>query len=128
MPGEFLQALPVPPKDGLIGFGGIILHPEQDRRTEVEAYTGIIVHQLGDSSFRIPDSRYGVGRVAFGGNPLVPVVVWERRILDLNGLQPGAFSGRLIKMPMDTNKSVHKLVLRLQTYNEKGMFRQGYRD
>jgi hypothetical protein len=51
---------------------------------------------LADSSFRIPDSRHGIGHVAFSGNPLVPVVVRERRILDLNGLQPGAFSGRLI--------------------------------
>src|SRR4030043_1962498 len=106
MPGEFLQALPVTLKNGLIGFGGIILHPEQDRRTEVEAYTGIIVHQLGDSSFRIPDSRHGVCRVAFSGNPLVPVVVWERRILDLDCFQPGVFPRRLIKMPMDKNESV----------------------
>src|SRR4030042_4231905 len=123
--GEFLQALPVTLKNGLIGFGGIILHPEQDRRTEVETYTGIIVHQLGDSSCRIPDSRHSVGRVAFGGNPLVPVVVRERRILDLNGLQPGAFPGRLIKMPMDTNESVHHLGLiwvesRAKAFEPKG--------
>src|SRR4030042_1526522 len=90
MTGEFLQALPVSRYNCLIGVGCVLLHPEQDWRTEVKAYTGIIVHQLGDSSFRIPDSRHGVGRIAFGGNPLVPVVVRKRRILELNGLQPGA--------------------------------------
>src|SRR6476659_167985 len=87
----------------------MVLHPEQDCWTEVEAYAGIIVHQLGDSSFCVPDSRHGVGSVAFGCNSLVPVVVWERRILDLDCLQPGAFPWRLIKMPMNTNESVYHL-------------------
>ncbi|SPF47440.1 hypothetical protein SBDP1_650007 [Syntrophobacter sp. SbD1] len=122
MTREFLQAPPVGLQNCLIRFSGIPLHPEQDRWTEVEAYTGIIIHQLGYPPFRIPDSRHGVCRVAFGRNPLVPVVVGERGILDLDGLQPGAFPWRLIKMSMDTNESVHQLDLLLQTYNEKGMF------
>ena len=45
--------------------------------------------------------RGGVGRVAFGGDALVPIVIGIGGILQFDGFQPGIFARRLIKMPVN---------------------------
>ena len=48
-------------------------------------------------------TRAGVGRIAFAGNSLVPVVERSSRIFDLDGAQPGILAGRLVKVSMNAN-------------------------
>ena len=48
-----------------------------------------------------------VRRVAFCGNPLIPVVVGVGRVLQFDNFQPGILPRRLIEMSVDANVSFH---------------------
>ena len=47
------------------------------------------------------------GRVALGGDALVPVVVRIGRVLDLDRLEPGVLARRLVEVPVDADEAVH---------------------
>jgi len=61
-----------------------------------------------DPILGIQDTRHRIGRVAFGGDALVPVVIGIGRVLHLDGFQPGIFPRRLVKMAVDADVSFHK--------------------
>src|SRR5262249_47772091 len=48
----------------------------------------------------------GVGRVALGAHPRVPIVVGGRRVLDLDRLQPRVLTGRLVEVAVDCDEPV----------------------
>jgi hypothetical protein len=61
-----------------------------------------------DTALAVQKAGYGVGGVTFGRDPLVPVVIRIRRILEFDIFQPGIFPGRLVKMAVEANISVHQ--------------------
>ena len=75
MPGVRLGALPISLENRLIHSGRFVLQPRKEGRTEVKADFRVVVEDLGDAVVRIQNSRCRVGRIAFSGDPLIPVVV-----------------------------------------------------
>ena len=107
MAGKAFGTLFVGGKDTFVDFRRVGLHPRKQRRSKVEADLRIVVSDAGDTPISIEYSGGGVGRVAFGGDPLIPVVKWVGGILYLNELKPRVFPWRLIKMAMNTDIAFH---------------------
>ena len=63
-----------------------------------------------DLSLAIHDPGMGIGPVAFGGNPLIPVMIRMGALFPLNGIKPGILPRRLIKMAMNRYKGVFHLI------------------
>src|SRR5690348_10414248 len=80
-----------------------LLHPEQERRSEVEADLGVVVHQLHDALLVIQQSRYGIRRVTFRGDALVPVVVRVSGVLKFDRFERWILSRRLIEVAVNAN-------------------------
>ena len=105
--GEQLHALAVGFQDALVGPGRVLFYPGKQRRTEVEADAGVVVDDLGDAPLPVEDAGGAVGHVTLVGDALVPIVVRRGGILQLDGFQPGILAGRLIKVRVDTQVTVH---------------------
>src|SRR5690348_3539624 len=80
-----------------------LLHPEQERRSEVEADLGVVVHQLHDALLVIQQSRYGIRRVTFRGDALVPVMVRVSGVLKFDRFERWILSRRLIEVAVNAN-------------------------
>ncbi len=89
-----------------VDVGAFCFHPGQQGRSEIEADPRVVVDDLLDAAVRIQNPGGGVGRVALGGDPLVPVVIRIGRILQLDRFQPGVFPRRLVEMTMNADVSV----------------------
>src|SRR5262249_54056683 len=108
---EDLLALAVSRENGLIGLRYGVFKPGEQRRANVEADPGIVVDDLDDAALAVQDPGGGVGRVAFGGDPLVPVVIRIGRILQLDRLQPGILPRGLVEVAMNAYVTFHRRVL-----------------
>ena len=75
-----------------------LLHPEQERRAEIEADLRVIVHELDDAMLVIEQTRLCIGRVAFRRHAFVPIVVGIGGILELDSLERRIFARRLVKV------------------------------
>src|SRR2546430_2331535 len=108
---EDLLALAVRREHGLIDLRCGMFKPGEQRRANVEADPGIVVDDLDDAALAVQDPGGGVGRVAFGGDPLVPVVIGRGRILQLDRLQPGILPRGLVEVAMNANVAFHRRFL-----------------
>src|SRR5690606_9634283 len=95
-------ALRIRQQNCLVRFGIVQLHPRQQRGTEIEAYPRVVVYDIADDPLCVENPRGGIGRVAFGRDAFVPVVIGMRRILYFNDLQPCVLSRWLVKMAVYT--------------------------
>jgi len=107
MSPETLLTQPVRLNELFVNVRLVTLHPGQEGRTEIEVYLGIIIDNIDDAHFRVQDARSGVGAVALGGDPFVPIVKRLGRILHLDFFQPGILPRRLVKMAMNANVTIH---------------------
>src|SRR5258706_6288974 len=82
------------------------LQPRQQRRPEVEAHLSIVADKLDDLPFPVEDPRDRIRRVTFGGDSLIPIVIWSGRVLDLDVFEPGVFARRLIEVAVDADEAV----------------------
>jgi hypothetical protein len=105
--GPQLDAMAVSLDDGLIYLRCLCFHPGEERRAKIEAYLSIVAHDVHDASLVVEDPRGGIRGIAFGGHPLVPIVIGVGGVLDLERFQPGIFPRRLIEMAMDAQISFH---------------------
>ena len=64
---------------------------------------GVVAHDVHEAPLAVQDARGGVGGVALGGDPLVPVVVGVSGILDFHRFQPGILPRWLVEMTVDTD-------------------------
>ena len=103
MPIVAQHTLPVGISDHAIRTWRIFFEPREQGRPEVEADPRIVVHDANDLVLAVDDARGPVGRIAFGGDPFIPIVVGRGRILGLDGFKPGIFSRRLIKMAVNAD-------------------------
>ena len=108
VPGEAARALRVGREDRAVDLGLLLLEPGQQRRAEVEAHRGVVVDDRDDAVLAVEDPRVGVGRVALGGDALVPVVVRVRGGLPLDRLQPRVLAGRLVEVAVDADVAFHR--------------------
>jgi len=69
------HALPVGIADHAIRSGRIFFQPREQGRPEVEADSRIVIQDANDLVLAIDDARGSVGRIAFGGDPFIPIVV-----------------------------------------------------
>src|ERR1700681_1573882 len=79
--------------------------PGKQSRAEIKAHHSVVVNQLDDALFIVENARGSIGRIAFRGDPFVPVMVWISGILQLNRFERRILSGRLIEMTVNTNVS-----------------------
>src|SRR5919109_1522985 len=108
---EDLLALAVRRENGLVGLRCGVFQPGEQRRANVEADPGIVVDDLGYAALAVQDPGGGVGRIAFGSDPLVPVVIGIGRILKLDRLQPGILPRWLVEVAMNANVAFHRRFL-----------------
>ena len=108
MAGEALLAFAVGVEDRGVDFGRFGFEPGEQSGAEVEADAGVVVDQLDDAVVAVDDPRYRVGRVALGGDALVPVVIGIGRVLQLDGFEPGVFPGRLVEVAVDADLAFHE--------------------
>ena len=66
------------------------------------------VNDLDDVTLAIEDAGGGVGRITFGRDALVPIMIGVGRILDFHRFQPGIFPRRLIEVTVDAEISFHR--------------------
>src|SRR5262245_24517625 len=71
--------------------------------SEVEAQARVIVDDGGNAVALPEQARRGVGPVALGREPGVPVVVGGRRVLHLDFIEPRVLARRLVKVAVDTD-------------------------
>jgi hypothetical protein len=81
--------------------------PGEQRGTEVEANTRVVVDYAGDSLLIIQDARREIRQIAFGSYTFVPVVIGVRGVLQLYLFKPGIFTGGLIEVAMNA-EIVHR--------------------
>ena len=105
--GVARPALAVGRQNGLVGFGLLCLQPRQQGRAKVKADLAVVVDDRDDPALAVQDAGCGVGRIALGGDPRVPVVVWVGRVLQLDRLEPRVFARRLVKMAVDADVAFH---------------------
>src|SRR5579862_1705121 len=96
--GEALDAFAVGRANRFIETRSFGFDPGEKRGAEVEADFRIIVDDVDDVLIAIKNAAGGVGRVAFRGDALVPIVIGISGILNFDGLKPGIFARRLVKM------------------------------
>ena len=86
--------------------------PREQGGAEIETDLGVVVHQPFDPALGVEDARHGIGRIALGGDALVPVVVGVGGILQLDGFEPGILPRRLIEMTMNADVTFHAVRVR----------------
>jgi len=99
---------PVPLQHRPAHLGGTALKPPEERRSEVEADPAVVVDQLLEPPLGAEDPRPGVGGVALGGDPFVPVVPGIGRGLLLHHVQPGVLPGGLVEVAVHANVTSHE--------------------
>ncbi len=107
VPGIAFLTFPVRLDNRPVSSGVALFHPGEERWAEIKAHAGVITHDAADIAFAVKDTRSGIGQVALGGDPFIPVVVRVSRVLLLDVFQPGIFAGRLVKVPVNTDITVH---------------------
>src|SRR5437867_573068 len=105
MSAETRFALFVGVEDRCVSGRRLLCQPAEERRPEVEADAAVIVDDPLDRARFIEDPRPGIRPVALGAYPLVPIMKRRRAVLDFDRLQPRVLAGRLVKMPVYTNKA-----------------------
>ena len=81
--------------------GRLPLQPREQRGPDVERDPLEVVDDVEDAVGVVDAAGGRVGRVALGGDALVPVVVGGGRVLHLDGLQPGVLARRLVEVAVD---------------------------
>jgi hypothetical protein len=108
MTGEAGLALEIGIEDRLVDIRGIILKPGEEGGAEVKADAGIVIDDISDAIVTVQQAGEGIGRVAFGGDAFVPVVIRVGGVLELDGFEPCVFPGRLVEMAMDADELTHE--------------------
>jgi hypothetical protein len=93
----------------LVDVGRIVLEPRQQGRPDVEAHPLVVIDDRDDLVVVVDDAGRGVGPVALGGDPVVPVAVRVRGRLGLHRLQPRVLARRLVEVAMDADPPVRRL-------------------
>ncbi len=106
MAREALAAHPVGLEHRAVGLGLVPGQPRQQSGSEVEADGCVVVHDADDAAVRVEYPGVGVGRIAFGRDALVPVVVRVGRVLELDRLQPGVLARRLVEVAVNADEAV----------------------
>ena len=104
--GELFLALPVGVDEAAISVGRVFGRPGEQRRAEVEADFGIVVDDARDALLVVENAGGQIGRVAFGGDALIPIVIRISGILQFDLLKPWILARRLIEMAMNTKISL----------------------
>ena len=84
------------------------LQPGEERRSEVEADSRVIVDDARDASVSVEYSGSRIRRITLHGDALVPIVKGIGRILYFDKFQPGILPRRLIKMTMNADVAFHR--------------------
>ena len=88
--------------DALVGYGIVVFHPREQRRTEVEADVLEVVDRPARCARSVSKMRAeGVGAVTLVVNALVPVVEGVHLGLALDDARPRILARRLIEMSVD---------------------------
>ena len=111
MPTETLAALVVGCNDALVGVVIVLRQPAHQRRPNVEAHPSVVVADMADAPVGIQNPRGGVGRIALSRHTGVPIMIGGSARLWIDGVDPGVFAGRLIKVPVHTDKTSQQLSL-----------------
>src|SRR5256886_3028533 len=90
--------------DFRVDVGPVTVEPGQERGARVERDLLKVVDDVEHAVPLAHPPRRGVGRVTLGGHPLVPVVVRRRRVLHLDGIEPGVLAGRLVEVAVDDER------------------------
>ena len=103
VPVEPFAPFAVGGEDRAIDVRCFLLQPAKQGWTEIEADPRIVVDDADDAATRVEDAGPGIRPVAFGGDPLVPVVVRIRRVLELHDLEPRVLPRWLVEVSVDTD-------------------------
>src|SRR5574337_314803 len=98
------HAVPIALDHAAGGLWGLTFEPAEERRSDIEAHTGIVIDQADDSAFVVQEPGPPVRGVALRSNPLVPVVGRGGGRLPLNLIRPGVLARRLIEMAVDDDR------------------------
>ena len=82
-------------------FGMRCFEPAHQGRSKIEIDVGVIIYDALDLAAPIYDSRERVGPVAFGIDPLIPIVKRPRAILAIDRAGPRILPRRLIEMAVN---------------------------
>src|SRR5579864_510979 len=105
MTAESFPALLICLQHRAVNIPCILFKPGKQRWAEIEADLRVVVDDAGDAPLRIHDSGRGVGRVAFRGNTLVPIVIWISRLLQFDVLKRRVLPWRLVEMTVNADVS-----------------------
>ena len=61
--------------NGSVEMRDLSFDPRDERRTEIKADLGVVIHNVDDFLFAVQNTAGGVGGVTFGGDSLVPIMV-----------------------------------------------------
>ena len=114
------DAGPIGREDLAIDLGRLTLEPREERGPDVERDLLEVVDDVEDAIGVVHAARGRVGRVAFRRDALVPVVERRRRVLDLDGLEPGILAGRLVEVPVDGDEAARRHGVSLRPRTPRG--------
>ena len=80
---------------------------------EIEADLGVVVHHRDYVTLAVEQARHRIGRVAFRGHAVVPVMIGIGGILKFDGLERWILAGRLIEVSVHAQLSLHRIALTL---------------
>ena len=106
MPLVRLCTLAVGFEDVLVGVGRMAVQPGEESGSDVERDLLEVVDDVEDAVVLADAAGGRVGRVAFPCDPLVPVVIGRRRVLDFDRFKPRVLARRLVEMAVDGNEAV----------------------
>ena len=110
-------AQPVRFEDLRVHVRPLAFEPGEQRGADVEGDLLVGVDDVEDAVVRAHAPRRGVRRVALDRDAIVPVVPGVRRVLDLDGFEPGIFARGLVEMPVDGDEPRAGLRLRRRAQN-----------
>src|ERR1700693_4603097 len=105
MPAEFVRAQLVGVLQRGIHAGCFVFQPGKQCGAEIKTHHSIVVYQLDDAFFVVENARGSIGRITLRCDAFVPVMVWIRGILQLDGFERRILSRRLIEMTVNTDVS-----------------------
>jgi hypothetical protein len=79
----------------------IALEPTQQSGPEIETDMLVVIYDQLCTGRRVSDARAGIGLIALGMNPLVPIVKGRCAGLNLNNVRPRILSWGLIEMSVN---------------------------
>jgi hypothetical protein len=120
---QALQAFPVSFQNPLIGERKVFFEPPEEGGTEIEADMRIVIDDVQDLPVTINDSGMGIRPVAFGSDPLVPVMIWRSALFPFDDIEPGALPGGLIEMAVNGDKGIFHQIKKTES---KGLFNIRY--